>query len=99
MNIEEPQLRTQNPGPEALIHRSRKSMVHQGNHVAIVLVNWNNSQDTIACIKTLRTLNYQDSQIVVVENNSRRDEYSLLRSQCKKEIILSEKRNRLALEQ
>lgn len=65
----------------------------QSRRVAIVLVNWNNADDTLACIESLGELNYQDSQIVVVENNSSPEEYGILRSRCADEIILRQKRN------
>lgn len=80
-------------GSEAFIYRSEKSNSRQPDRVAIVLVNWNNSADTLACIKSVGKLNYQDCQIVVVENHSRPEEHSALRSQCSDEIILSQKRN------
>jgi GT2 family glycosyltransferase len=81
------------PGMEAPIQRPDKTANPQSHRVAIVLVNWNNSEDTLACIESLGKLNYQDSQIVVVENHSGLEEYRALRSGCTDEIILRQKRN------
>ena len=77
----------------AFVRRSEELTNSQSNRVAIVLVNWNNSADTLDCIKSLGSLNYQDSVIVVVENHSRPDEYSALQSQCGEAVILRQKRN------
>ncbi len=38
--------------------------------VAIVVLNWNGWQDTLACIASLRALAYADVQIVLVDNGS-----------------------------
>jgi GT2 family glycosyltransferase len=80
-------------GMETSIQRSDKRSGPQSHRVAIVLVNWNNTEDTLACIESLSQLNYQDSQVVVVENHSRPEESDALRSRCTNEIILGQKRN------
>lgn len=38
--------------------------------VAIILVNWNNPLDTIECIKSLCSLNYDNFKIYIVDNGS-----------------------------
>jgi GT2 family glycosyltransferase len=38
--------------------------------VYVVLVNFNGSSDTIECLQSLLSLNYDDFQIIVVDNNS-----------------------------
>lgn len=65
----------------------------RSHSVAIVLVNWNNTEDTLACIESLGRLNYQKSQVVIVDNCSAADQYRALRSRCSNEIILKQKRN------
>lgn len=38
--------------------------------VAIILLNYNNYQDTIACVETLRRIDYSNWVIVIVDNHS-----------------------------
>lgn len=38
--------------------------------VAIVVLNWNGWQDTLACVASLQALDYPDSRIVLVDNGS-----------------------------
>ena len=75
------------PGPD-------KPSNPRANRVAIVLINWNSSEDTLACIESIRKLNYETFQIVIVDNASRLSEYDALRSGCTDELILRQDRNR-----
>lgn len=43
--------------------------------VSIVLVNYNTTQDTIECIKSLEKIDYNNFDIIVVDNKSRQDEF------------------------
>jgi len=61
--------------------------------VAIVLLNWNSTDDTLACIESIRKLTYENCQVVVIDNASRSTEYHALRSGCADELILRQKRN------
>ena len=74
---------------------SSKSDVSTGTtgRVAIVLLNWNNTEDTLACIESLGKLSYQDFQIVVVDNGSKASEYTALKAGCTDEVILRQKQN------
>lgn len=38
--------------------------------VAIIVLNWNGGEDTLACLESLRQLDYPDYEIVVVDNGS-----------------------------
>lgn len=38
--------------------------------VSIILLNWNGSEDTIECLKSLSNLNYTNFNILLVDNNS-----------------------------
>jgi GT2 family glycosyltransferase len=93
MSAERSQLTLTEPGMESSVQRSLAAATHQTHRVAIVLVNWNNSDDTLACIESLNRLNYEDSQVVVVDNYSGPDQFGALRSRCSNEIILRQKRN------
>lgn len=47
--------------------------------VIIVVLNWNNAPDTIACLESLNRLEYKNRQIIVVDNGSSDDSVWLLR--------------------
>ena len=38
--------------------------------VAIILVNWNNAQDTIDCISSLKKINYKNFKVFLIDNGS-----------------------------
>jgi GT2 family glycosyltransferase len=39
-------------------------------HISIIVVNWNNASDTIACIDSIRDIQYSPFDIIVVDNGS-----------------------------
>ena len=41
--------------------------------VAIILVNWNGLEDTLACLASLAAQSYRDCIIIVVDNGSNED--------------------------
>ena len=43
------------------------------SRVAIILVNWNGLQDTLACLASLEMQSYRDFTVIVVDNDSRDD--------------------------
>ena len=40
------------------------------SHISIIVVNWNNASDTLACIDSLRDIQYPAFDIIVVDNGS-----------------------------
>ncbi|MBW2183557.1 MAG: glycosyltransferase, partial [Deltaproteobacteria bacterium] len=38
--------------------------------VFIIILNWNNLQDTVACLESVKELNCQNFEIVLVDNAS-----------------------------
>jgi GT2 family glycosyltransferase len=48
--------------------------------VCIVLVNYNGSEDTIACLESLRDLEYQNRQVLIVDNSSTDDSVARLKA-------------------
>ena len=61
--------------------------------MAIVLVNWNSSEDTLACVESLRKIEDQSFQIVIVDNASQAADYAALSGGCTGEVLLRQKRN------
>jgi len=49
---------------------------HRGATVYVVLLNWNNASDTIACLKSLEKLAHTDFRVIVADNASRDDSYT-----------------------
>lgn len=52
--------------------------------VGIILVNYNNSQDTIECIETLSLVTYKNKHLIVVDNGSSDDSLIILKKYEKK---------------
>ncbi len=36
--------------------------------IAIIILNWNNKDDTIKCLDSLRNLNYNNYEVIVIDN-------------------------------
>lgn len=47
--------------------------------LAVILVNWNGSDDTLNCLESIRASTYQDYFVVVVDNGSRADQIEKLK--------------------
>lgn len=48
-------------------------MKNQVNKVSIIMINWNNSTDTINCLKSIKKITYSDYNIFLLDNNSKKD--------------------------
>lgn len=55
--------------------------------VSIIILNWNTTKDTIECLESLKNQNYKDYEIILVDNNSRIEEYERLKAYVKKNIL------------
>ncbi|MFQ5776814.1 MAG: glycosyltransferase family 2 protein [Terriglobia bacterium] len=62
--------------------------------VALVVLNWNNWQDTIECLESLRRLSYSCHRILVVDNGSTDDSEQILRQRFPELEILQAGANR-----
>ncbi len=54
------------------------------NSVYLIVLNWNGSEDTIECIKSIKKNDYPDYNIVIVDNGSEKDSLEELKSWCKR---------------
>ena len=61
--------------------------------VYVILVNFKTSSDTIECIKSLRSIDYDNYKVIVVENGSNDNSYEILRDNCNDEILIKSKEN------
>lgn len=56
--------------------------------VSIIILNWNGLTDTIVCIKSLRQINYDNYNIIVIDNGSNNNEADILAEQFGANITL-----------
>ena len=49
--------------------------------VAIVVLNWNGKNDTVACLRSLQTLTYDNHLLIVVDNGSDDDSVACIRAE------------------
>lgn len=62
--------------------------------VAIIILNYRNSKDTIECVESLEKISYKDFEIIIVDNDSKDDSVGILNDKFKgKHIILESKKN------
>ncbi len=52
--------------------------------VSIVILNWNTSRDTIECLESIKRQIYRDFEIVLVDNGSNTQEFSILKNYVSK---------------
>lgn len=55
--------------------------------VAVIVLNWNGYEDTCKCIDSLLEIEYENYEIIVVDNNSRDDELNALEAEFGDDII------------
>ncbi len=67
----------------------------ENKKVYIIVLNWNGTEDTIACLSSLKQLEYDNFQIILVDNGSEKDNFTLLSNWCKSNFtnILEYSRN------
>lgn len=51
--------------------------------VCIIMLNWNGSDDTIECLKSLQEMSYDDYMVIVGDNGSHDNSVSLISDYCK----------------
>ena len=62
--------------------------------VAIIILNYKNSKDTIECVESLEKIKYKNFEIIIVDNDSRDESIKTLRSYFKdKYIVLESNKN------
>src|SRR5438046_9242491 len=69
-------------------------MPQSNQTVALMLLNWNNTHDTLACVHSVRCVKHSNFTIVIVDNHSRPAEYEKLKSESEGAVILRQSRNR-----
>jgi|GEM_PF-713644 len=66
----------------------------QGNRLAIILINWEHSRETIRVISQIHSWNRLEPLIIVVDNGSSREERDLLQKEAQGAILVLNSLNR-----
>lgn len=61
--------------------------------IYIILVNYKSYKDTIECIESLRSVNYDNFKVVIIENGSNDESYEIIKKKCRDEIIIKSENN------
>lgn len=70
-----------------------KSSKSQQPYVAIVLLNWNGLDDTLACLKSLQSITYSNYKIVVIDNGSDNNEAAKIKKEYPNIHLIKNKKN------
>ncbi len=58
-------------------------------HVSIIILNWNGWENTIECLESLYQIEYDNFNIVIVDNNSEDDSIKKIKDYCKGSLTIS----------
>jgi hypothetical protein len=61
--------------------------------VAVILVNWNNHEDTLECLRSLQGSSYQPLEVIVVENGSKPESVAALRAAPGCDLLIESAQN------
>ena len=61
--------------------------------VAIILLNWNEYQDTIECVVSLKDMEYDNYEILIVDNGSTNDSVTILQEKFPEITLIKSKEN------
>ena len=59
--------------------------------VSIIILNWNGWKDTIECLESLYAIDYQNYDIILIDNNSQDESIEMLNRYCQGQIIVESK--------
>jgi len=52
-------------------------------HVSIIILNWNGWEDTLECLESLYAIDYENYNVIVVDNGSQDDSVEKIRDYCR----------------
>ena len=58
------------------------------SNIAIIVLNWNNAEDTLTCLDSLANINEPGVEVIVVDNGSDDDSWSVLQSHVTNTTVL-----------
>jgi len=56
--------------------------------VAIIILNWNNWQDTVECVQSLQRVDYPNYQLIIVDNGSENDSIAQIKLRYRDSLVL-----------
>ncbi len=60
-------------------------------HISIIILNWNGWRDTIKCLESLFHINYNNYDVILVDNGSQDDSMTKIKEYCKGNIKVNTK--------
>ena len=73
--------------------KKRKKNISNQPKVFIIILNWNNLQDTIECLESVKKLDYHNFEIMLVDNGSTDGSIQVLEKRYPEIILLKNERN------
>lgn len=70
-----------------------REMKESTSNVSIVILNWNQKDKTLACLRSLKKVSYPHYEIVLVDNGSTDDSVSAIRKEFPEITIIENRRN------
>lgn len=61
--------------------------------IAIIVLNWNGKQDTIACLESIEKLSYPNFEVIIIDNGSEDDSVCAIRAQFSSYILVENDNN------
>ncbi|PIS09195.1 glycosyltransferase family 2 protein [Candidatus Beckwithbacteria bacterium CG10_big_fil_rev_8_21_14_0_10_34_10] len=61
--------------------------------VFIIVLNWNQTKDTLECLESLKKINYHDHKVIVVDNGSLKDPTNIIRKKFPRIKVIRNKKN------
>ncbi len=66
---------------------------HSGPEVCVIILNWNNPKDTLECINSVNKLDYENINLIVVDNGSTDDSKKIIQNNFQKIALIESQTN------
>lgn len=70
-----------------MMKKNRGFSIH--NKVSVVLLNWNGEEDTIECLDSLKSVDYPNYEVILVDNCSKKDSIDTIREYLDNDVYYS----------
>jgi GT2 family glycosyltransferase/2-polyprenyl-3-methyl-5-hydroxy-6-metoxy-1,4-benzoquinol methylase len=76
-----------------LVVGEKPPLVEDSPSVSIVIVNWNNKDNTLECLRSAKQIDYENYEVVVVDNGSTDDSVAAIRRSFPDVTVIETKKN------